>query len=379
MQSKFVLLLASLTLAAGTWLAACSSGDTPGDEAPTEQPEYESLQQPDDAAVAEADTEGAEQPPMGQPEAGDMPRATGPVATVDGVEISADEFNEQLETLQHQLGDVPPQYVAQMQDQIVEQLIQQQLLYNAIDEADIEVTDEQIEARLEDLRAEFRETAAPGAEEDMEFDDFVAQMGMTPEELDEVVEETVAIEMLLEQSGMDMPTEEDVREFYDENPDQFTEPESVETRILVIGPPTGGMGMQQPGAEDAGEAEERAREMHRRATEEDETFEELAEDSDDVATRELPVARDQPHQPEELEDTAFDLEDSEISEPIETPQGWLIIQRMGYDEGGLVEFQEVEEQLERDLRNRAMEESLQEFLGQLEQDAQIERHPENIE
>lgn len=403
MRSKLAVIVISLLVALGTSTAACSSDDAVPDDQPTEAPTYEPA---DGAEYEEYETGGDDQPdqqqaqpPTGeqqqqqpgqqpmpgqptQPDQGEMPEATGPVATVDGQQIPAEEFNEQIEQLQQQAPHIPPQQMGQMQGEIIDQLVQQKLIEQAIEESDVEVSDEQVEARLDELRREFEETSQAQFGQDMDFEDFVAQMGMTAEELDEVIRETVAIEQMLEKRGHEMPTDEDVREFYEENPEIFTEPEHIEARQLIIPvDPTDPDGLEA--------AEETAEEVHRRVTEEDEDFEEVAQDYENVQAQESPIGRQppqdpqqpqQPRQPEEIEETAFEtLEDGEISEPISTQQGVVIIQRLGHQEEGVADFEEVEEQLEHQLRNQAMEESLDEFLSELEAEADIERHPENIQ
>ncbi len=418
MRSKLALIVISLLVAASS-VAACSSGEPVPDEQAAEAPQYQSeedgdyeeydtaemhgeMEQPDQPQQPpEAGQPGAEapqpapgdeaapqppaQPPGGQQQhqAGDPPEATGPVATVNGDEITADEFNDQIEMLLEQMPHAPPQQLAQMQNEIVDQLIQQRLVDDAIEDAGIEVSDEQLETRLDEVRREFEETAQAQLGDDVDFDDFIAQMGMTPEEMNEAIEETIAIEKLLEERGEDMPTDEDVRQFYDDNPEMFTEPEHVKANQVII-PPSGHQ-------DDAWErAEEDARDAHRQLTEEDASFQEVADqfdgamaDEDTAIPRQLTPEQQQQMQgdiPDELITAAFEeLEDGEISEPIRIPEGYIIIERIEHAEEGVVPFEEVEEQLEMQLRNQALEESLQDFLAELEREAEVERHPENIE
>ncbi len=378
MRSKLTILIVGLLLVAGTSLIACSSSDPIPDDPSAEPTEYDSVSDDEDSDYSEYEEA---QPPStqtpqgmgGQSQAGETPQAVGPVATVNGEEIPAERFNQQLAQIEAQSGHLPPELVAHIQDEIIDQLVQQQLLFNAIDEAEIEVTDEQIDIRLEEFREEFQQTTQAQFDEDMDFDEFIAQMGMSPDELREVIEETVAIELLLEAEGMEMPTDEDVRAFYDDNPESFIQPENVEARHILV-PPAG----QDEQAFE--EAREIAAEIHHEITEEGVDFDEAVERrGDTVFSDDAPIARNQPQQPPQIEEAAFALQDGELSEPIRTQQGWLLIHRIEHHEEQMMPFEEVEDQLERELRNQAMEESLQGFLAQLQTDAEIEYHPENIQ
>ena len=400
-------LLIGLLVTAGAPLVGCSSSSPVADgSAPAE---YQSLSD-DEAADDADDAEPSEQDlseapgPQGEPtpgmeatpemegqpgaqpqqqpqqqEAAEPPRATGPVATVGDREIPAEEFNEQMEQQLAQMaqqfgGQVPPQFADQIQEELLDQLIQMELINQAVEEADLDIPQERVEERLQEFRDEFHATAAEQFGAEMDFDDYIAQMGLSEEELHEIIEETVAIEILLEDSGVELPTEEDVRAFYDDNPEMFTTPELVEARHLIIG----AMGQTD-------DPQALAQEIHETLQDDDVDFDTIAERYEgQVMVDEGPIARETPpeaqmQQPPEIADAAFALEDGEISDPIQIQQGWVILQRIEHRDDELIPFEEVESQLESQLRNQTLEESLQDFLAQLEADKNVERHPENIQ
>ncbi len=390
MRSKLTAVFIGLLLATGTSLVACSSSGPVPDDPETEATEYDSLQDEDDDAESAAyeDYESAEepatmeggQPPMGgqqQPQ-GSPPRATGPVATVDGEPVTADEFNERLEQevamMQQQFGQVPPELLDHITEELVDQLVQQQLLFNAIDEADMEISEEDIDERVEQFRQEFLDSPQAQMEGDLDFDDVLAREGLSQQEFREIVEKEIAMEALLEERGAAEPTEEEVRQYYEDNPQDFTEPEKIEAYHVLVGVTAAD---EQAWEEARAEAEE-----IRRQVMEDEEIEletTAMERGDHVIHQQAPVFRDQQHQPAGVEEAAFELEDGELSEPIRTQQGWLLIERISHEDERLVEFEEVEEQLEQTLRAQAMGEAVEELLAELREEAVIELHPENIE
>lgn len=371
MRRKLVVLFVGLLAATGLTVTACSGGNTVPDDNNAEAPQYRSTE--DDGS-----TEGVELADNDVPTANGGLQAVGPVATVNGTEIPAEEFNQhpQIQQLQALAGQIDPEQLAQIQSQVQEQVVQElvnmQLLEDAIEEADIDVTEEMIEERLQQFRDEF--SALYGDE--ISFDEAYAQQGMTPEEMNEVVAQTVAMETLLERRGMTMPTDEDIRAVYEEHQDELIQPEMVEARHILIAVE----GYEQ---EDWEEARERADEIHRQLTEEDADFAEMArEHSDDPAAQyggELgQFARGQTGAGGEFEETAFSLQPTEISEPVRSDFGWHIIQVTDRHEEEAVAFEEVAPQIELQLRSEAFQEALDDLLVEQRGQAQIELHPENL-
>lgn len=378
-----------LLVAAGGSLAACSSSDPVPDEGGAEAVEYTSLEEEQDYEGSEESADDFEaqqtQPGMqpGQQQPASLPEATGPVATVNGQEVPADDFNEHMEMIVQQSGgQIPPQMVDDIREGVVEQLVQEKLLVNAIEEAEVDVSEEEVEERIEEYRADVEDSPFS---EDMSFEDILAQQGLSMDEFQELIEQEVAMTKLIEAEVADMPTDEDVRAFYDDNPERFTVPESVEARHILVG-------VMAPDDEESwAEAEEKIEAIHEQLQQEDADFESVASEyGTNVVTDEGPIHRSedlgldpnmpqQYQQPQELEDTAFALDDGELSEPFRFDQGWLIIERIEHHEEQVEDFAEVEEQLEQELRHQAMAESIDPYLAQLEADAEVEIHHENIQ
>lgn len=362
MRRNLTLILATILLASGTSLIGCSKSNAIPDETPAETPRYRSTEE--GTSEASGDIEAAQD--IGSSDSAMGVHAVGPVATVNGTDISAEAFNEQTEQLQA-AGQLPPELIAHLQSQIIEELINRQLIMDAIEAADIQVTPEQIEERLAKFRQEF-------SEEDLSFDDLVAEMGMSEDEMRELVRETVAIESLLEQRGMQSPSQEEVRAYYDANPEYFARPETVEARHILLR-------VEDDSEEAWEEARQRAEEIRAQITEEGADFAQMAQEhSDDGSAMNggalgpLPRGVTVP----EFEEALFSLEPSEISEPVRTEFGWHIIQVEDRHEEGALEFSEVEDQLARELENQAAQEALDDLLVSLRQSATIEIHAENI-
>ncbi|WP_158542442.1 peptidylprolyl isomerase [Lujinxingia litoralis] len=356
--------LKSSTLIAllGLLLAACSSGNAVPDEPTgTEAPQYRSASL-DSEEGAQEQTEG---------ETGGI-AAVGPVARVNGEEISAEEFNSQVEMLQAQ-AQLPPELLRQMSSQIIENLIDQHLVDQAIANSGVDPSPEEIDARLQEYREEFEASALEMYGESIDFDEYIAQTGISPEEIRESVYQAVAIEQILLADGLSLPNEDDARQFYDDNPEAFTRGEEVRARHILVR-------VDSESPEDWESARQEAQALHDQITG-GADFAQVARDNSDDGSAQAGGdlgSFGRGRMVPEFEEAAFSMQVDEISEPVRTDFGWHIIQVTERSDEETMSFESVQDQLTRELRNQALQQSLGEYVAQLRESAEIETMPENI-
>ncbi|WP_230467289.1 foldase protein PrsA [Lujinxingia vulgaris] len=356
----------ALTSILALLLAACSSNaPVPDEPASSEAPQYRS---------AGLDNEAAQSSPEdAQPESAGSISAVGPVASVNGEEIGAEEFNAQVAMLQAQ-AQLPPELLQQMSSQIIENLIDQRLVNQAIEQSGVEPSQEEIDARLQEYREEFEASALEMYGEEIDFDEYIAQAGISPEEIRESVYQAVAIEKILMADGLELPDEEEAQTFYNENPEAFTRGEEVRARHILVR-------VDSENPEDWEAARQEAQELHARVTGGDDFADVARENSDDGSAQaggdlgSFGRGRMVP----EFEEAAFALQVDEISEPVRSDFGWHIIQVTERSDEEVMTFDSVKDQLTRELRNQALQESLGTYVAQLREEAEIETYPENIQ
>lgn len=361
---KLIVVGLCLTLAG----AACSS--TP--DVPDQSPAHEYASAQDDGA-AESAQEAQDAP--GAAEDAAPPRATGPVAEVDGEPISAETFNKEIDKIVS-TGQVPPQLLGQLSGQIVNKIVDKTLIDNAVERADIKIDDDKVDARVEEIKAEFA-AANQGLDGKMgSLDALAAQLGISKEEFHESVRESLAIEQLLADNGMTYPTSAEIRTFYDENPEAFERPEQIHARHILVKVPED--------ADDAAwqEAHARATDIQAKAAAPDADFAALAAEHSEgpLGARnggDLGWFGHEQMVPE-FEEVAFALDKNEVSEPVRTQFGWHIIQKLDHRDGGVVAFDEVEEQLENKMRNDHVQKALSDLLSELHASQKVTLHLENI-
>lgn len=170
------------------------------------------------------------QPPV--PPMGGDPDAV--VIRVEGDEITRGDIMREVDMLMNRMrGQVPPQQMAAMRDEIIEgateQLITRRLLLNQVQTDGVTVEDEEID----EIIAMFRGQLPPGAS----LEDQLLQTGMTFDELKDNLRQELAVNKMLEAKLADMmePSEEDIVAFYELHVDEhFTGPEMVEASHILI-------------------------------------------------------------------------------------------------------------------------------------------------
>lgn len=211
---------AALVLAATTAVSACGSGDN--DDAAQDSSAVSAG--PDAAA---ATTEG----PAALPTA-DLEGVPEVVATVNGDEITRDMFVETYEAQFQQAAVTAAQSGAPvdqeaLKTQTLESMVSSLLLVQGADEAGITITDEQIDADIEQLATE------NGAASPEEFLTMVQGQGIDEEQVREEVEKKVKIEAFIKAEGdVEEPTKQDAQNLYDTLGEQQAQSEDAASQTL---------------------------------------------------------------------------------------------------------------------------------------------------
>ena len=268
-------------------------------------------------------------------------------AVVAGQKISVEEVEEGVEDFKK-----TPEYeqlVAQGDAQAIERQYEQQLLSELIraavltpeaEERGIEVGDDEIDERLQEIKDDYGSEA--------EFEKDLEDQHLTLEELRGFISDRILEEKLKTEVTADLrPTEQELQAFYEENIDRFTE---TRTQHILV--------------EDEATATRLADRLQRapRSQVED-LFEDLAaEFSTDESNAD--DGGDLGHRPagelvEPYERAAARLEEGDVSDPVQTEFGFHVIRVI---DRRAAPFEEVSDQLAEQLGGQEQEEAWQQFV-----------------
>lgn len=197
-------LMTSFALAGVLALAACG-------DASESEPEEGAAASQDEGQGAE-DGAAGEQPEMPEADTEDIPDV---VAEVNGDELSGEDFTVLYESQFQQLamesqatGEELDQ--DQLKEQTLDSMIGNELLLQEAREQGFEASDEEVDALITDQAASY------GMESADEFIEAYEEQGMSAEQLTEDARSQVLINQLLEDLEIEEPSEEELREIYDE-------------------------------------------------------------------------------------------------------------------------------------------------------------------
>lgn len=166
--------------------------------------------------------------------------------------------------------------------------------------------------------------------------------------IDQMLTQTVMSELF--ESVSVEPSE--VRTFYDENPDKFVLEETVSARHILV------------------DTEEEADDIRKRIESGDISFEDAASEYSKCHSKERGGSLGyfkHGMMVKEFDETAFSQPVGEMSRPVKTQFGWHLIITDDKTEPGILEFDEVSDKLEKQLKEKKQQEAYEEMYDSLKE------------
>lgn len=333
-----------------------------------------------DSEEEESEDEEAEEEPQDEAAFDFDPRelpvyATGPVAVIDGEEISEDEFNmvaaQQLAMLSPEMIEAQGLQMSQVKDMIVEGLVTSVLIAEEIEKRGIEISDAEIDEAIEQFEAMMAQQLGGEAQ----LSAMLEEQGVDEEAMRLQVEQELAAERLLEDSSTGSVTEDQVRQYYEQHKAQFQTEDMLRARHILLN-------VDDHGEEDNDdEMRQKAEELAAQLQADDSRFAELAAEHSDCPsaseggdlgyfTREMLMP--------EFTEAAFSMSPGELSDPVRSNLGWHVILVKDRIDEGVASFEEVRDQLQMMLEAQNIEQTAMELIQNLRQGADVEIYEENI-
>jgi peptidyl-prolyl cis-trans isomerase C len=288
-------------------------------------------------------------------------------ARVNGVEITRKDLDTEVQgysdQMAHQGRPVPPAQIAVLQQRVLDQIIGRQLvLQQGLKQIPADV-DKKVQEQIDQAKA------SKGG--DAEFNKALADSGVTIEQFTRDVRDSIIIRETI-QSVIDKQVKispEDVKAFYDGNPDQFKQPELVRASHILI--------RCSPSATDEVKKEKRAQiDAALSLVKGGSKFADVAKKvSEDPVSAEnggdlgyFQRGRMVP----EFDTVAFSLKTNEISGVITTQFGYHILQVTGRKPAQVMPFDEVKDKLADYLKQRKGSDVTRTYVADLRKAAKVE-------
>ncbi|MCD4830547.1 MAG: peptidylprolyl isomerase [Anaerohalosphaeraceae bacterium] len=260
------------------------------------------------------------------------------------------------------------QYKGRIRKQVIEQMVIERILEQKIAAKNLTASDEEVQKEID----------AQLVSQKLSMDDFKALLqayGKNFDEYKENIKKKVMFDKLLtaELGETETVSEEKAKEFYDANPQQFQEPESINTRHILISIDKA----QADPNKDPNQIDAEAKAKAQGVLDEIKAggdFAELAKQYSSCPSSqkggELGAAPKGSFVPE-FEAAAYALEPNEISGLVKTQFGYHIIQLIERKEANTVAFDEAKEQIMMRLEQQQKQGAVMEYIKKVKDEADI--------
>ncbi len=290
------------------------------------------------------------------------------VAVVNGVKIPAADLERNVDLIRMRYAgsgaQIGGQQLAQIRQTVLENLIEQQLLYQASKDEGFEADPGEVKKQMDQIRDRFE------SEED--FRNQLAQMNYSEETLEKEISKNLAIRKLIDgkfASKISVSNEE-IESFYNDNKEEYEVPERIRARHILIRTD------QEAGDGKKAKAREKIEEVKSKL-EDGEDFSELAKEYSEDPSAESGgdlgyFSKGQ--MVESFDKAAFDMESGEISDIVETQFGYHLIKVEDRKQEGVQDLEEVEESIRENLEREKMVQELEPYIESLRQKYPVEKN-----
>ncbi len=316
---------------------------------------------PDPSALAADSTEKTDKAPA-------VAKASAPpanAATVNGEPIPYADFEVEMTLLRKRLEQqgqvVPDDRMGEIRAQLLDEMINQELLYQESRKKGVKIDNRKVDEEMSALKARYKDP--------QEFQRILSDMHLTEKKIKEQMAEKMTIRAWLDEEIISKIniSDEAARNFYDQNPAYFAQPEQVHARHILIK-------VEEGAAPEVRQAALKKIEDLKKRIDAGEDFAALAQEHSQCPSAANGgdlgyFARGKMVKP--FSEKAFSMKVNEISGPVETSFGYHLIQVLDRREGRTVAYDEAKDKIKQNLRNQSIQEKVETQLAELRKGADI--------
>lgn len=299
--------------------------------------------------------------------AADVRQQPDPVARVNGSSITLDVYERELSQIRKQAlqqgKQISEAQLSEIRKRVLENIIGRELLYQESMKMGIAVKSGDVDARFESIKTGFTG--------EIEFQSTLAEMDLTEETLKIQIRRGMARRQFIDSriAPKVTVTEKETRSFYDQNPQYFVKPESVQASHILM--------KVLPNADEM---------QKNAALRRIEAIRERSSGGEDFAA----LARSYSQGPsadnggdlgyfgrgqmvKSFEDVAFALKPGEVSGVVQTEYGYHLIRVADKQPESVYTYDETKDAIVQDLRRRQVQREVRLYIDRLEANADVKR------
>jgi len=288
------------------------------------------------------------------------------IAVVNGSVITQEDFNREMSRAQQQIastGQTPnDSQLSEIKKEVLRNLINLELLYQASQEDRIKVDEEAVNEQLKALKKQFPNEA--------EFKDALSKKNLSEAAVKSQMEKGMAIQKFIDEKIIQKITvsDKETKAYYDSHPDFFKESEQVQASHILI--------KVEPKFNESQKAEARKKiETIQQKLQEGGDFAVLAKESSECPSSEKGgdlgyFRRGQMVKP--FEDAAFSLEPGKTSDIVETKFGYHLIKTIDKKPETTIPYKDIKDKLEQYLKQEKVKKEIKLYIDKLREKAKVE-------
>lgn len=290
------------------------------------------------------------------------------VAMVNGTPITQQEFDRQVQFVLQRFASTnqmtpDPSMIAELKKSVLDKMIDAELLYQQSKKEKISIDNAKVDQELQNFKDKVNNPE--------EYKKFLETLKMTESDLKSDFRRNLAIQQLIDKEVVNKITvsDEDAKKFYDENPDNFKQPELVKASHILVS--------VAPDADQATKDEARKKiESIEKELKGGADFAELAKKNSQCPSSKQGgdlgyFQRGQMVKP--FEDAAFALKPGEVSGIVETRFGYHLIKVLDHKDASTVDFATVKDRIIQFLKQQKIQEKVEDYVEKLRAKADIKR------
>ena len=288
-------------------------------------------------------------------------------AVVNGVTISKYDFDRELDFFikrANQRGQqVPQAQMGMMKNEVLDSLIDRELLFQESEKKGIKINSKEVSDQFQKIQQRYSSKD--------EFKKLLNEMGLTESDVQKQISRGMAIQQLIDKEVGDKIKigDEEVKSYYDANPQLFQQPEQVQASHILV-------------KVDATATQAQKDEARKKI----ESVQKKAQKGEDFATL-AKTYSEGPSGPQggdlgyfrrgqmvkPFEEAAFNLKPNETSDIVETQFGYHLIKVVDKKPAQKMAYADVKERLSEHLKKQKMDSEANTYIQSLRSSAKIEK------